>query len=141
MEQVEIVLDEIEALDRPTLQVFNKIDRVPGATAKIDRDEQGLPWRVWVSAMDRSGLELIYQAIGELLSTTLYEQVIELEPKDGQLRSLLYAHNAVMTESVEENGNIKLEIRLEKDDFQRLLSRAGIPVERFITKEKEFWQK
>ena len=91
--------------------------------------------------MDRSGLELIYQAIGELLSTTLYEQVIELEPKDGQLRSLLYAHNAVMTESVEENGNIKLEIRLEKDDFQRLLSRAGIPVERFITKEKEFWQK
>ena len=141
MEQVEIVLDEIEALDRPTLQVFNKIDRVPGASPKIDRDEKGLPWRVWVSAMDRSGLELVHQAIGELLSTTLFEQVIEIEPKDGQLRSLLYAHNAVLTESVEENGNIKLEIRLEKDDFQRLLSRSGVSIERFIPQEKEFWQK
>jgi GTP-binding protein HflX len=141
MEQVEIVLDEIDALDRPTLQVFNKIDKVPGANTKIDRDEKGLPWRVWVSAMDQQGLELIHQAIGELLSTTLFEQVIELEPKDGQLRSLLYAHNAILTENVEENGNIKLEIRLEKDDFQRLLSRAGIPVERFILQEKEFWQK
>jgi GTP-binding protein HflX len=141
MEQVEIVLDEIDALDRPTLQVFNKIDKVPGASHKIDRDEKGLPWRVWVSAMDRKGLELIHQAIGELLSTTLFEQVIEIEPKDGQLRSLLYAHNAVLTESVEDNGNIKLEIRLEKDDFQRLLSRAGIPVERYVPQEKEFWQK
>jgi len=141
MEQVEIVLDEIDALDRPTLQVFNKIDKVPGASHKIDRDEKGLPWRVWVSAMDRKGLELIHQAIGELLSTTLFEQVIEIEPKDGQLRSLLYAHNAVLTESVEGNGNIKLEIRLEKDDFQRLLSRAGIPVERYVPQEKEFWQK
>jgi GTP-binding protein HflX len=141
MEQVEIVLDEIDALDRPTLQVFNKIDKVPGASHKIDRDEKGLPWRVWVSAMDRKGLELIHQAIGELLSTTLFEQVIEIEPKDGQLRSLLYAHNAVLTESVEDNGNIKLEIRLEKDDFQRLLSRAGVPVERYVPQEKEFWQK
>lgn len=141
MEQVEIVLDEIEALDRPTLQVFNKIDMVPGATSKIDRDEKGLPWRVWVSARDRNGLELINQTIGELLSTTMFEKVIEIEPKDGQLRSLLYAHNAVLSETIEDNGNIKLEIRLEKDDFQRMLSRAGVPVTRYIPQEKEDWQK
>jgi GTP-binding protein HflX len=141
MEQVEIVLDEIDALDRPTLQVFNKIDRVPGATTKIDRDEAGLPWRVWVSAMDRQGLELVNQAIGELLSTTMFEDVIELEPKDGQLRSLLYAQNAVLSETHLEDGNFKLEIRLEKDEFQKILSRAGMEVARFLPQEKEFWQK
>jgi GTP-binding protein HflX len=141
MEQVEIVLDEIEALDRPTLQVFNKIDMVPGATTKIDRDEKGLPWRVWVSAMDKQGLELVNQAIGELLSTTMFEDVIELEPKDGQLRSLLYAQNAVLSETHLEDGNFKLEIRIEKDDFQMILSRAGMNPERFLPKEKDFWQK
>jgi GTP-binding protein HflX len=141
MEQVEIVLDEIEALDRPTLQVFNKIDMVPGATTKIDRDEQGLPWRVWVSAMDKQGLELVNQAIGELLSTTMFEDVIELEPKDGQLRSLLYAQNAVLSETHLEDGNFKLEIRIERDDFQMILSRAGMNPERFLPKEKDFWQK
>ena len=141
MEQVEIVLEEIEALERPTLQVFNKIDLVPGKTPCIDRDETGLPWRVWVSAMDKQGLELIQQAIGELLSGNLFEQQIELEPKDGQLRSLLYAQGAVLNEEVDENGMFLLDVRLEKDDMQKILSRAGIPVERFIPQEKEHWQK
>ncbi len=127
MEQVEIVLDEIEALERPTLQVFNKIDLIPGQTPRIDRDE--------------SGMELISQAIGELLSQTLFEQVIELTPKDGQLRSLLYAQQAVINETVSDNGNIMMDIRLEKDDLQMLLARAGIPVERFIPQIKEHWQK
>jgi GTP-binding protein HflX len=140
MEQVEIVLDEIEALDRPTLQVFNKIDLIPGRKPGIDRDATGTPWRVWVSARDSEGLELINQAIGELLSTTLFEQTIELKPQEGQLRALLYAQNAVLNESVDESGNIVLDVRLEKDDMQKLLSRAGIPVERFIPKEKDFWQ-
>jgi len=141
MEQVEIVLDELEALERPVLQVFNKIDLLPGQNPRIDRDESGLPWRVWVSAKNDQGMELVSQAIGELLSQTLFEEVLELTPKDGQLRSLLYAQQAVVNETVSENGNIMMDVRLEKDDLQRLLSRAGIPVERFIPQVKEHWQK
>lgn len=140
MEQVEIVLEEIEALDRPTLQVFNKIDLVPGRRPGIDRDTSGLPWRVWVSAMDRQGLELIHQAIGELLSQQVFEQTIELTPKEGQLRSLLYAQSAVLNEKIDENGNFLLDVRIEQDDFRRLLGRAGVDVERFLPQEKEFWQ-
>ena len=141
MEQVEIVLKEIEALDRPVLQVFNKIDLLPGQSPRIDRDESGLPWRVWVSAKNDQGMELISQAIGELLSQSVFEEVLELTPKDGQLRSLLYAQHAVVNETVGENGNILMDVRLEKDDLQMLLARAGIPVERFIPQVKEFWQK
>jgi len=141
MEQVEIVLDELEALERPVLQVFNKIDLLPGQSPRIDRDESGLPWRVWVSAKNDQGMELVSQAIGELLSQTLFEDVLELTPKDGQLRSLLYAQQAVVNETVSENGNIMMDVRLEKDDLQKLLSRAGIPVERFIPQVKEHWQK
>ncbi len=141
MEQVEIVLKDIDALDRPVLQVFNKIDLIPGKGPRIDRDESGLPWRVWVSAKNNQGLELISQAMAELLSQTLFEETIELRQQDGQLRALLYAQQAVLNESVSENGSIVLDVRLEKDDFQRLLARAGIPVERYVPQEKEFWQK
>lgn len=140
MEQVEIVLDEIEALDRPTLQVFNKIDLLPGQKPRIDRDDQGLPWRVWASAKDSEGLELIRQAIGELLSQTLFEQTIELTPQESQLRALLYDHGAVLHEEFTENGHMMLDVRIEQDDFQQMLAKVGIPVERFIPQEKEFWQ-
>jgi GTP-binding protein HflX len=140
MEQVEIVLDEIEALDRPTLQVFNKADLLPGQASRIDRDESGMPWRVWLSAKTGDGLELINQVIGELLTSNLFEQSIELSPKDGQLRALLYDHGAVLNETVDENGQFVLDVRIEKEDMLKMLSRAGIPSERFIPKEKEFWQ-
>jgi len=140
MEQVEIVLDEIEALDRPTLQVFNKIDLLPGQKPRIDRDERGLPWRVWVSAKDKQGLELINQAIGELISQSLFEQTIELTPEESQLRAHLYDYGAVLNEEFNEDGHMLLTVRLEQDDFQKMLSKAGIPVERFIPQEKEFWQ-
>lgn len=141
MEQVEIVLDEIEALDRPTLQVFNKIDLLPGKSPRIDRDESGLPWRVWVSAVKGEGLELIYQAVSELLSNSVFEQTIQISQRDGQLRALLYAKNAVLSENTEEDGSITLQIRLEQDEFKKMLSRAGIPQERYIPQVKEFWQK
>ena len=140
MEQVEIVLDEIDSLDRPTLQVFNKIDLMPGQTSRIDRDETGMPWRVWLSAKDANGLELINQVIGEILTSNLFEQTIELSPKDGQLRALLYDQGAILNETIDENGQFVLDVRIEKDDMLKILSRAGIPSERFIPKDKEFWQ-
>ncbi|WP_283788427.1 ribosome rescue GTPase HflX [Bermanella sp. WJH001] len=140
MEQVEIVLDEIDSLDRPTLQVFNKADLLPGQRARIDRDESGMPWRVWVSAKTGDGLELINQVIGEILTSNLFEQSIELSPKDGQLRALLYDHGAVLNETVDENGQFVLDVRIEKEDMLKILSRAGIPAERYIPQEKEFWQ-
>lgn len=141
MKQVEIVLDEIDALDRPTLQILNKIDLLPGQAPHIDRDESGLPWRVWVSAAKGEGLELIYQAVAELLSNAVFEKTIQISQRDGQLRALLYAKDAVLSESVEEDGSMTLQIRIEQHEFQKILSRAGIPQERYIPQIKEFWQK
>jgi len=41
---------------------------------------------------------------------------------------------------IDENGNFLLDVRIEQDDFRRLLGRAGVNVERFLPQEKEFWQ-
>ena len=58
-QQVDVVLQEIGAGDIPQLLVFNKIDRIEGAQARIDtrgEDQQA----VWLSARDGLGLSLIH---------------------------------------------------------------------------------
>ncbi|KZY32855.1 GTPase HflX, partial [Oleiphilus sp. HI0043] len=47
IEQVEHVLKEIGADKVPTLKVYNKLDLLDGREPRIDRDEDGVPQRVW----------------------------------------------------------------------------------------------
>ncbi|MDO6750193.1 GTPase HflX, partial [Gilvimarinus sp. 1_MG-2023] len=66
MEQVEEVLDEIGAGDLPQLRVCNKIDLL-NMEPRIDRDEEGTPVAVGLSAQAGTGIELLFEAISELL--------------------------------------------------------------------------
>ena len=50
IEQVNEVLKEIEADTIECLLVYNKIDVFEGKSASIERDSQGQPIRVWLSA-------------------------------------------------------------------------------------------
>ena len=64
--QVNEVLAEIGAADLPQVLVFNKIDRIEGGAPRLDRPAEGPP-RVWLSARDGVGLDLLRDAIGEVL--------------------------------------------------------------------------
>ncbi len=113
------VLEEIDADEVPRLDVFNKID-LPDMAPRIDRDEQGLPVRVWVSARERRGLELIPQAIAELLGRDVIAGDLVLDPAKGRLRARLYAAGAVISEAQREDGSALLSIKMPALDFQRL---------------------
>ena len=52
IEQVMVVLGEIGAQDLPILEVYNKLDLLEGVEPQIQRDENGKPQRVWLSARD-----------------------------------------------------------------------------------------
>ena len=114
------VLEEIGADEIPRLDVFNKID-VTGNEARTDRNENDLPQRVWVSAQQRQGLELIEQALAELLGRKLFAGRIVLGNHLGRLRSRLYAAGAVMSETLQENGSAFLDVKLPEQDWLRLL--------------------
>ncbi len=129
--EVESVLQEIGAENVPALQVYNKIDLLPGQQPRIDRDEQGMPIRVWLSAVTGAGVELLLQAISELLAEDVFHETLNLQPKEGGLRAQLYAQGAVLSEQVDEQGQMLLEVRLQKKDLLQILSRAGIPAERY----------
>ena len=113
------VLEEIDADEVPRLDVFNKID-LPDMAPRIDRDEQGLPVRVWVSARERRGLEIIPQAIAELLGRDVIAGDLVLDPAKGRLRARLYAAGAVISEAQREDGSALLSIKMPALDFQRL---------------------
>ena len=136
-EQVEAVLGEIDADETPRLEVFNKIDRLARVTPRIERDTNGKPQRVWVSAHSGEGLELIGEAVAEILGSDTLHQWWLLAPEQGRLRARLYAANAVLEERVGENGSSRLEIRASKADLLRLLSHEVDDPEQFLRTDKD----
>ncbi|MCV6588381.1 MAG: GTPase HflX [Marinobacterium sp.] len=135
IEQVEEVLHEIGASEVPVLQVFNKLDRMGDQPPRIDRNDQGEPVRVWVSAVTGAGLDLLAQAISERLADDIFQDTITIHPHEGQLRAQLYAHNAVVNEQFDENGCMLLDVRLQRKDMLQLLSRLGVNPKRFMSVE------
>ena len=134
VEQVERVLEEIGALDAPMLKVMNKIDLL-GTAPRIERDAQGRPEAVWLSARDGQGLELLVQALSECLAEDVLDFGILLSPQQGRLRASLHELGAVRQEHYEENGQIKLEIRLPRRDFMQLMARLGEQAEDYLPPE------
>lgn len=67
IEQVNQVLEEINAQHIPQLLVMNKID-IAGLEPSIDRNEAGKVRRVSVSAVTGAGLDLLRQAIAEFVA-------------------------------------------------------------------------
>lgn len=142
IEEVESVLDEIGSIDIPRLEVFNKIDLLDNFKPAIERNDEGVPIRVWVSARSGEGTSLILSAITELLGDEIIAQTILLEPHESGLRAALFEQNAILNESYDEQGRAALEIRMQKKDFKQLLKRFSLSESRFgVAQEREFFER
>ena len=125
-EQVNEVLEEIDAAQVPCLLVYNKIDLLAEREPVLERDQSGKPVRIWLSARTGAGMPLLLQAISELLGQDVVERQIELRPDQGRLRARLYARGAVHGEEVNSDGLVSLAIRLPRIDLDRLLEDEGL---------------
>lgn len=126
IESVEDVLEEIGASDVPTLKVYNKLDLLEDRVPRIDRDDQGRPERVWVSANTGEGLDLLFDAISELLCEEILHMELRLRPDQGKLRALMFEQNVVLNERYSDEGLSCLEVRLQKLDFDRALRSSNV---------------
>lgn len=124
IEQVENVLAEIGADDIPVLQVFNKIDLLENFSPRTERNEEGVPDRVWVSAVSGQGMNELFDAVVERLAEDVVHHFVRLGPVDGKLRALLHDAGSVIDETHRDNGDSVLEVRLQQRDWLQLLSRA-----------------
>ncbi len=120
---VEEVLDEIGAGEIPQIQVFNKIDLLPDAAPRIERDAEGRARRVWLSAETGAGVDLLSQAIAEYFGTDRLRRLVRLGPADGWRRAWFFNHAQVLAEAHTEQGGWVLEVRVPRLDLERLLSR------------------
>ncbi|ROR98757.1 GTP-binding protein HflX [Sinobacterium caligoides] len=141
IEQVENVLVEIEADSLPRLEIYNKIDLMPGMEPRIDRDAAGVPERVWLSAQTGAGLDLLPLALSELLSVDLLHQTISLAPEYARLRAKLHESSAVLTEVYTDDGSIDIEVRMPRFELLKMLSVEGIePASLGVTMPREEWE-
>jgi GTP-binding protein HflX len=134
IDEVQKVLDEIDAGEVPQLMVMNKIDVQDDVRPHIDFDDQGKPVRIWLSAQTGSGIELLFEALTSLLSGEMRILQLAIPVEQGKLRALLYQMECVESESYAENGDCLLDIRLNNIDWQRLLKQQGHSIEEYVIK-------
>ena len=117
---VEEVLFEIDAHDIPTLLVMNKIDLIEGRQPSIDRDEEGVPIRVWISAQNGLGLDILFIALKERLAKQIQVCQLNLPAHLAKLRSRFYQLNAVEREFINDDGSFRLDVRMPSIEWNRL---------------------
>lgn len=137
--QVDEVLAEVGAGDLPQLLVFNKIDRIEGAAPRHDPAvhptddgtvvDHGLDEvareRVWLSARDGTGLDLLRDALAARLGLRRVLGRIRLPARAGALRARLFALEAVREETHEDDGGWTLDIDLARADAEKLAAGPG----------------
>ncbi len=127
IQQVHDVLEEIGAQQIPQLQVYNKLDLLE-QSPRIDRNADGVPERVWLSAATGAGTELLLQAISELVGKDMINEVVDIGPAQGGLRAALYRLGAVESEQYGEDGVAHLSVRLPRADWNRLTKKGPEPL-------------
>ena len=128
--QVNQVIAEIGAADVRQIEIFNKIDLIDEAP-RIQRDEDGKVVRVWLSAADGQGLEMLVEALRESLTDgEVAHGRIRLRPSEARFRASLYQEDAVLDDEVDEAGRWILDVAMPLRRFLSLCRRDGVDPQR-----------
>ena len=119
------VLAGIGAGDIPQIEVYNKVDLL-GESPRVERNEEGLIVRVWLSAATGLGLDLLRDALAERFGTRLVRTVLTLSPRHGRARAELYRREAVLGETVADDGGWRIEVELAERDLDDFCQREGL---------------
>ncbi len=117
MEQVDTVLAEIGADKIPQIQLFNKIDLSDGITPRLETDAAGKPGKVWLSAKQKLGLDLLDQALSDFFQDNFIDKVILIEPQQASVRAKLFDVGEIIDDQPDSAGGWKMSIRIHKKDL------------------------
>ncbi len=126
--QVDAVLAEIGAAAVPRLQVFNKID-LTGDSPRLERDAEGQPRAIWLSAASGAGTDLLVAALAERLRGETVHGWLCLPPAAARLRARLFSLDAVVGERIGPEGEWLIEVRTSRGNMDLLRRRDGLRAE------------
>ncbi|AHG78831.1 HflX [Mannheimia varigena USDA-ARS-USMARC-1388] len=121
IDAVNQVLDEIEALEIPTLLVFNKVDKLEGIGPHIERNDDGTPIAVYLSAQENLGIELLFQAIQEWLRSNLVRETVLLPVTAGAVYAQFKAENCIKAEHFNDFGERIVQIEVNEVQWHKWL--------------------
>jgi len=124
--QVEQIIEEIGAGKVSSIIVMNKIDRLENFAARLDKNEQGDIYRVWLSSKTGEGIDLLYQALAQRLSGMMTRAKIELDVKSAYIRSEIHNIGYIHNEKVDDFGRWILEINVTHHYLSKLLNKKGV---------------
>jgi len=122
---VERVLEEIGAVNRPMMRVYNKIDLL-GELPHIDTKGEGGVERMWVSAQQGQGLDALMEVLAHHFVPDMAHGWMHLGPAEGCLRARLFDLGAVLDEKVEADGGMELEIQLPQSTLNDMLGQSDM---------------
>lgn len=111
IEAVYAVLDVLGVERWRVIEVYNKIDRL-GCSPRLERNEDGRPRRVWLSAQTGAGFDLLLEALTESLAADVVHAQVHLLPREGKLRARLFAVGRVLKDEVAIDGGWNMEVEL-----------------------------
>ncbi|MBL4280698.1 GTPase HflX [Vibrio fluvialis] len=133
IQAVDEVLQEIEAHEVPTLLVMNKIDNLEDQKPRIERDDEGVPRAVWISAMDGLGIDLLFAALTERLVSQIVQYRLRIPPQhQGRIRSTFFQMKCIQQEEYDQEGNLLITVRMQQVDWSRLEKREEAVLRDFI---------
>ncbi|MBY8301332.1 GTPase HflX [Vibrio fluvialis] len=133
IQAVDEVLQEIEAHEVPTLLVMNKIDNLEDQKPRIERDDEGVPRAVWISAMDGLGIDLLFAALTEHLVSQIVQYRLRIPPQhQGRIRSTFFQMKCIQQEEYDPEGNLLITVRMQQVDWSRLEKREEAVLRDFI---------
>ena len=126
IEQVEEIIEQIDAEKIPRIIVMNKIDDINDFNPRIDKDNEGNIYRVWLSAHTGEGVDLLYEALSQSLSGMMTFASIKLDVQSAYIRSEIHKVGFIKKEIMNEFGQWLLEINVTSHYLERLLDKQGV---------------
>jgi len=131
IEEVESVLEQIQADRVQRVQIMNKID-INGVEPRVDYDAEGHARRIWLSAQTGEGLDLLHNELARFFKQEMVVGQITLLPAQARLRSLLFELGAVTHESVDHSGHYLIELCIARKDLKKLASRENLSLDKLM---------
>jgi GTP-binding protein HflX len=131
--QVNEVIFSLGAEKTPQIEVMNKIDLL-NQEPRIDAEHDGVPTRVWLSAISGEGIDQIAEVLSQTFSDQVFIGDLILPPHFSRLRALLYKEEAIKAEESGENGEYILSVSIRRRNLDSLLSKESLELESLIKK-------
>ena len=128
-----MILKELGISNIPCIRVNNKSDKVD--LDEISNGTSNKYNEVWLSALKNTGMESLVDSIQFNRKKFMVKEWIELEPSQGKIRAKLYSLGRVLEETTSETGLIQLQLEIDKNELNSLISNKGIDLKNNKIKE------